>query len=123
MRPLVEEGYVYIAQPPLYRIKSGKDQQWYAKNEEERDSILKSLRSRKDVQVTRFKGLGEMNAEDLEDTTMKVENRRLAQVMIEEAFAAQEMFDILMSVKVEPRRDFIFKHAKELTDEKLDWHG
>jgi DNA gyrase subunit B len=123
MRPLIEEGYVYIAQPPLFCVKAGKDQRFYAKSEAERDQILKTIKTKKDVQVTRFKGLGEMNAEDLEDTTMKVENRRLAQVQIEEAFAAQEMFDILMSVKVEPRRNFIFKHAKELTDNEMDWHG
>jgi DNA gyrase subunit B len=121
MRPLVEEGYVYIAQPPLYRIKSGRDTQHYAQTAEERDRILRSLRSRRDVQVTRFKGLGEMNAEDLADTTMDPNNRKLAQVRIEEAFAAQELFDILMSSKVEPRRDFIIKHAKEVTD--LDWHS
>jgi DNA gyrase subunit B len=121
MRPLVEEGYVYIAQPPLYRIKSGRDTQHYAQTTEERDRILRSLRSRRDVQVTRFKGLGEMNAEDLSDTTMDPNNRKLAQVRIEEAFAAQELFDILMSSKVEPRRDFIIKHAKEVTD--LDWHS
>jgi DNA gyrase subunit B len=121
MRPLIEEGYVYIAQPPLYRIKTGRDTQYYAQTAEERDRILRSLRSRRDVQVTRFKGLGEMNAEDLSDTTMDPNNRKLAQVRIEEAFAAQELFDILMSSKVEPRRDFIIKHAKEVTD--LDWHS
>jgi DNA gyrase subunit B len=121
MRPLIEEGYVYIAQPPLYRIKAGKDVQFYAQTEEERDEILKTLKTKKDVQVTRFKGLGEMNDTDLADTTMDPSKRRLAQVHIEEAFAAQEMFDILMSVKVEPRKDFIFKHAKEVLN--LDWHG
>ncbi len=73
------------------------------------------------MQVTRFKGLGEMNDEDLADTTMDPTKRRLAQVRIDEAFAAQEMFDILMSTKVEPRKDFIVKHAKEVTN--LDWHS
>jgi len=121
MRPLVEEGYVYIAQPPLYRIKAGKDQQYYAQTEEERDQILKTVRSRKDVQVTRFKGLGEMDPEDLADTTMSADKRRLARVQIEEAFAAQEMFDVLMSQKVEPRKEFIIKHAKEVVN--LDWHS
>ncbi len=121
MRPLVEEGYVYIAQPPLYCVKAGKDQRFYAKDESERDNILKGLRSKKDVQVTRFKGLGEMNAEDLEDTTMREGSRKLARVQIEDALDAQEMFDILMSVKVEPRRDFIVKHAKDVLD--VDWHG
>ncbi|MEP6754922.1 MAG: toprim domain-containing protein, partial [Chthonomonadales bacterium] len=121
MRPLVEEGYVYIAQPPLYRIKQGKDTQFYAQSAEERDSIVKSLKNKKDVIVTRFKGLGEMNPEDLEDTTMAVANRKLARVRIEEMYEAQRLFDILMSVKVEPRRDFIVRHAKEVVD--IDWHS
>jgi DNA gyrase subunit B len=121
MRPLVEEGYVYIAQPPLYRIKAGKDEQHYAQSADERDEILKTLKRKTDVKVTRFKGLGEMDAVDLEDTTMKAGNRKLAQVTIQEAFAAQELFDILMSERVEPRRDFIIKHAKEVSD--LDWHS
>jgi DNA gyrase subunit B len=121
MRPLIEEGYVYIAQPPLFRIKAGKDQQFYAQSAEERDQLIRSIRSRRDVVVTRFKGLGEMDALDLADTTMSPEKRRLARVHIEEAFAAQEMFDILMSSKVEPRRDFIIRHAKEVSD--VDWHS
>lgn len=121
MRPLVEEGYVYCAQPPLYRIKVGKDTQYYAQSEVERDEIVKSLRHKKDLQVTRFKGLGEMDAPDLADTTMSPENRRLAQVRIEDAYDAQQLFDILMSTRVEPRREFIIKHAKEVGD--VDWHG
>ncbi|MGC8667402.1 MAG: DNA gyrase/topoisomerase IV subunit B [Chthonomonadales bacterium] len=121
MRPLVEEGYVYIAQPPLYRIKAGKDQQYYAQTAEERDEILKSLRNKRDVHVTRFKGLGEMDPEDLEDTTMSPAHRRLARVRIEEALAAQELFDVLMSDKVEPRKEFIIRHAKEVSD--VDWHS
>jgi len=121
MRPLVEEGYVYIAQPPLFRIKAGKDTQHYAQTVEERDQIIKTIRSKRDIVVTRFKGLGEMNAEDLADTTMDPAKRKLARVHIEEAFAAQELFDILMSQRVEPRRDFIVKHAKEVSD--LDWHS
>ena len=121
MRPLIEEGYVYVAQPPLFRIKEGKDKQYYAQSEEERDRILKSIRNRKDVVITRFKGLGEMNAEDLYDTTMDPERRRLAQVDISDMLAAQEMFDVLMSQKVEPRREFIVRHAHEVSD--VDWHG
>lgn len=123
MRPLIEAGHVYIAQPPLYRIKSGKNDQWYAKNEEERDVILKRLKGKRDVMVTRFKGLGEMDAIDLAETTMDVGKRRLAQVQVDSdnLTAAVEMFDIFMSDKVEPRRDFIFAHAKEVTD--VDWTG
>jgi DNA gyrase subunit B len=123
MRPLIEEGHVYVAQPPLYRVKVGKNDQFYAKNEEERDAILKTLRSKRDVIVTRFKGLGEMDAVDLAETTMEPDKRQLAQVQIdsENLTAAVEMFDIFMSDKVEPRRDFIVAHAKEVTD--VDWHG
>ena len=109
-----------LAQTPL-TVVALPDTQYYAQTAEQRDEILKSVRSKKDVQVTRFKGLGEMNEEDLADTTMDKDKRRLAQVRIEEAFAAQEMFDVLMSEKVEPRKDFIIKHAKEVTN--LDWHG
>jgi DNA gyrase subunit B len=123
MRPLLEGGYVYIAQPPLYSIKVGKNDQFYAKNEAERDVILKTHRNKRDVVVNRFKGLGEMNANDLAETTMDVGKRQLAQVQIdpENLPAALEMFDIFMSDKVEPRRDFIVSHAKEVTD--VDWHG
>ncbi len=123
MRPLIEGGHVYIAQPPLYRVKVGKNDQYYAKNEAERDAILKNYRSKRDVMVTRFKGLGEMDARDLAETTMEVDKRRLAKVQIdaENLTAALEMFDIFMSDKVEPRRDFIVAHAKEVTD--VDWHG
>ena len=123
MRPLIEEGHVFIAQPPLYRIKSGKNDQFYAQSEAERDVILKTLRNKRDVIVTRFKGLGEMNSGDLADTTMDVNKRRLARVQLdpENLPAAIEMFDIFMSDKVEPRRDFIVAHAKEVTD--VDWHG
>ena len=120
MRPLLEEGYIYVAQPPLYCIKIGKDQRYYAQTEPEMESILKNVR-RKDVTVTRFKGLGEMNADHLADTTMSPQKRRLAQITLEDALAAEEMFGILMSERVEPRRDFIIAHAKEVTD--LDWHS
>lgn len=123
MRPLIEEGHVYIAQPPLFRIKIGKNDQRYVKTEAERDDVLKSLRNKRDVVVTRFKGLGEMNADDLADTAMNPETRRLARVQLdaENLPAAIEMFDIFMSEKVEPRRDFIVSHAKEVTD--VDWEG
>ncbi len=123
MRPLIQEGHVYVAQPPLFRVKVGKNDQYYAKNEDERDAILKRVRTKKDVMVTRFKGLGEMNAIDLAETTMDQDKRRLARIQIdpENLPAAIEMFDIFMSEKVEPRRDFIVAHAKEVTD--VDWHG
>jgi len=119
MRPLIEGGYVYIAQPPLYAIKAGKDKKYYARSVEEREKIVSGLK-RKDVQVGRFKGLGEMNAEDLYDTTMKVESRTIAQVNVEGAERAAEIFNILMSDKVEPRKNFIIQYAKEANN--VDWH-
>jgi DNA gyrase subunit B len=119
MRPLIEAGHIYIAQPPLYSIKAGKDKKFYARSAEERDQILATLK-KKDVQVGRFKGLGEMNAEDLYDTTMKMETRTIAQVNVEGAERAAEIFNILMSDKVEPRKNFIIQYAKEANN--VDWH-
>ncbi len=119
MQPLIEQGHVYIAQPPLYSIKSGKDTRLYARSEEERDRIVKELK-RKDVQVGRFKGLGEMNAQELFETTLNIETRSLARVTLEDANAAAEMFSILMSDKVEPRKQFIIKYAREVSN--VDWH-
>ncbi len=113
MRPLVEEGHIFIAQPPLYSIRIGKDEKRYARTEAERDQILKEVR-RKDVHITRFKGLGEMNPEDLADTTMNPEHRTLAQVTVEEAAEADQMFSVLLGDKVEPRRAFIEKYAREV---------
>ncbi len=120
MRPLVEGGHVYIARPPLFRVSAGKDQQFYARNEKDLDEILKSIRIKKDVKVQRFKGLGEMNPDQLFDTTMNPENRTIAQVTMEDAIIADEIFTCLMGDKVEPRREFIETHAKEVAD--VDWH-
>ena len=119
MQPLIEQGHVYIAQPPLYSIKSGKDTRLYARSEEERDRMVKELK-RKDVQVGRFKGLGEMNAQELFETTLDIETRSLARVTLEDANAAAEMFSILMSDKVEPRKQFIIKYAREVSN--VDCH-
>ena len=118
MQPLIEQGHVYIAQPPLYSIKSGKDTRLYARSEEERDRMVKELK-RKDVQVGRFKGLGEMNAQELFETTLNIETRTLARVTLEDAEAAAEMFSILMSEKVEPRKQFIIKYAREVSERGL----
>ncbi|MGO8673393.1 MAG: type IIA DNA topoisomerase subunit B [Capsulimonadaceae bacterium] len=119
MQPLVEGGHVYSAVPPLYAIKAGKDSKRYVGSEAERDQVLKEIK-RKDVQVTRFKGLGEMNAEDLYDTTMNIETRTLKRVSMDDAEKAANMFSILMSEKVEPRKQFIIKYAKQVSD--VDWH-
>jgi len=121
MKPLVDEGHIYIAMPPFYRIKAGKDKVFYAKDDAERDDILRSIAVKKDVMVTRFKGLGEMDAKDLADTTMNVEMRSIQRVMVEDAVAADEMFTVLLGDKVEPRKAFIEAHAKEVRN--LDWHA
>lgn len=121
MKPLIDEGHVYIAMPPFYRIKSGKDKVFYAKNDAERDTFLKTLGGRKDTIVTRFKGLGEMDAPDLADTTMNCEMRSIKLVTIEDAVDADEMFTVLLGDKVEPRKAFIEAHAKDVKN--LDWHA
>jgi len=118
MRPLIEEGHVYIARPPLYVIKSGKDKR-YAYNEKERDQILKETRSR-NVMVGRFKGLGEMNAEELADTTMDVSARTILKVEIDDAAMADDIFSTLMGEKVQPRKEFIEAHAREAIAHELD---
>ncbi len=121
MKPLIENGNIYLAQPPLFVVKVGSNERYYAADEEELDDILKGLK-KKNVQVTRFKGLGEMNADDLEDTTMNPANRKLLQIKLEPEFMAEVeiMFSKLMGEKVEPRRNFIQNHAKEALD--IDWH-
>ncbi len=120
MRPLILQGHIYIAQPPLYVVKAGKDERYYAHNEKELDEIVKRIR-RKNVMVGRFKGLGEMNAEELAETTMNPEKRTLVRVEMEDALAADAMFNILMGDKVEPRKEYIVRHASQVTN--LDWHA
>lgn len=113
MRPLVEEGHVYIAQPPLYKISKGKEVV-YAYNDKEMEKILANIG--REVNIQRYKGLGEMNPEQLWETTMNPDKRTLLRVDLEDAVAADEIFTILMGDKVEPRKEFIETHAKQVSN-------
>jgi DNA gyrase subunit B len=121
MKPLVAAGHIYLAQPPLFVVKVGNNERHYAMTEQERDEIIRGLK-KKDITVTRFKGLGEMDAEELEETTMNPSKRHLVQVHYDPGFdmEVEEMFSRLMGEKVEPRREFIEAHAKQALN--VDWH-
>jgi DNA gyrase subunit B len=112
MRPLVDGGHVFIAQPPLYGIRKGK-KQWWAFSEADYRRII-GQSDPKDFTIQQYKGLGEMDAEQLAETTMEVGNRRLEQIMVEDAVEAEQIFTDLMGDKVEPRKQYIFDYAKSV---------
>jgi len=109
MKTLVEQGHIYIAQPPLYLVKKGKLRE-YAYNDAERDVILERI-GRQGIHLQRYKGLGEMNPEQLWETTMDPARRTLLQVSMEDAAEAERIFSVLMGDQVEPRRQFIEENA------------
>jgi DNA gyrase subunit B len=114
MKELIEQGYIYIATPPLYQVKKGTKSD-YAWNDDQRDILIEQMKgsgSESSVNVQRYKGLGEMNAEQLWETTMNPEGRTLRQVTIDNAAEADQIFSMLMGDDVPPRREFIEKHAK-----------
>lgn len=111
-RPLIEEGFIYIAQPPLYKIKSGKET-FYAYSDNEKEKIVRKLKSKK-VEVQRYKGLGEMNPEELWETTMNPQKRVLKNITLQDAEEADKIFMILMGTEVAPRKKYIETYARQV---------
>lgn len=114
MRPLIEEGHVYAAMPPLYKVSRGKEDKYFYSDKELSDDLEEF--GRKGVTVQRYKGLGEMNPEQLWETTMNPENRILQQITMEDAVEADRLFTLLMGEDPELRREFIEQNAKLVED-------
>jgi DNA gyrase subunit B len=114
MPAMIENGYIYMAQPPLYRVQKGKNFSEYVQTEEEKDALVKKLGGK--CEVGRFKGLGEMNAEELWETTMNPATRRLARVTVTDAHKANDLVERLMGTEVEPRKKFIQAHARSVAN-------
>jgi DNA gyrase subunit B len=115
MPELIHHGHLYIAQPPLYKISVGRKDQ-YVYTDAEREEVLEQLDGKRNVHIQRYKGLGEMNSDQLWDTTMNPESRTLLQVGVADAVIADDTFTILMGDEVAPRRNFIQTHALEVTN-------
>jgi len=113
MLELITHGYLYLAQPPLYRIQAGKRSFWIY-SEQQKEEVLQKLQDNKKVEIQRYKGLGEMSPEQLWETTMNPETRTLLRVTLEDAIAADGIFTMLMGPEVAPRKSFIQAHAQSV---------